>query len=77
LVPTQVSEPIEITTGPDGNLWFTEYRANQIGKLELVGPNEYALPTNNTLPRDITAGPDGNLWFTELNGLTAAAITHP
>jgi len=24
-------------TGPDGNLWFTEYSASQIGRIENVG----------------------------------------
>jgi hypothetical protein len=33
-VPTAASLPDEITAGPDGNLWFTEYsNANKIGKL--------------------------------------------
>jgi len=31
-VPTTGSEPFKITTGPDGNLWFTEFAANNIGK---------------------------------------------
>jgi streptogramin lyase len=65
-LPTAASEPLEITT-LNGSLWFTENRAYQIGKLDLTGPNEYALPRPNSAPRDITTGPDGNLWFTESN----------
>ena len=63
------ADPFGITTGPDGNLWFTEESpyANRIGRMtpqgNLIG--EYPVPTPNTYPEFITAGPDGNLWFTE------------
>lgn len=33
VVPTVISQPTNITAGPDGNLWFTEGNANQIGQL--------------------------------------------
>ena len=60
----------KITTGPDGNLWFTESNTNQIGKFSPVNNKitEYNVPlsgTTNTDPDSITVGPDGNLWFTE------------
>jgi hypothetical protein len=32
-VPTPGSVPMRIVTGPDGNLWFTEQGANQIGRI--------------------------------------------
>jgi len=32
-IPTANSGPIAITTGPDGNLWFTENNAGAIGKI--------------------------------------------
>jgi hypothetical protein len=32
-VPTAASNPEGITAGPDGNLWFTEYNANKIGRI--------------------------------------------
>lgn len=32
-VPTAQSGPFGITVGPDGNLWFTENQANQIGQI--------------------------------------------
>jgi virginiamycin B lyase len=55
-----------ITVGPDGNLWFTEPRANQIGMMTLDGRvTEYQVPTPNSSPGFLTVGPDGNLWFTE------------
>jgi streptogramin lyase len=32
-IPTFTSNSIAITAGPDGNLWFTEFIANQIGEI--------------------------------------------
>jgi virginiamycin B lyase len=55
-----------IATGPDGNVWFTEY--NHVGKIDTKGKiTEYPYPTQpgvNTYG-GITAGPDGNMWFAE------------
>jgi serine/threonine protein kinase/streptogramin lyase len=66
LLPTLNGSPSGITAGPDGNLWFTEASANQIGRITISGSiSEFAIPTLNGSPVAITAGPDGNLWFTE------------
>jgi virginiamycin B lyase len=32
-LPSATSNPVGIVTGPDGNLWFTEYGGNKIGKI--------------------------------------------
>ena len=37
-VPTGGSEPLNITAGPDGALWFTEYYGNNIGRINTSGP---------------------------------------
>jgi streptogramin lyase len=65
--PTANSLPDAITVGPDGNLWFTEYGANKIGRFNPTTNTfaEFTLPTSGAGPEGITAGPDGNLWFTE------------
>jgi streptogramin lyase len=53
-----------ITTGPDGNLWFTE--SGKIGRITPSGTiSEFLLPTSNSISFGITAGSDGALWFTE------------
>jgi streptogramin lyase len=58
--------PQGITPGPDGNLWFTEFWANRIGRMTPAGVlTEFPIPTPETAPRGIVAGPDGNLWFLE------------
>jgi len=60
------SSPVEITAGPDGNLWFTERGGNKIGRITSSGAiTEFPLPTANSYLDRITAGSDGNLWFTE------------
>jgi streptogramin lyase len=70
--PTAASAPAGITAGSDGNLWFTESAAGQIG---MINPTtdaiaEFPIPSHDE-PYSITKGPDGNLWFTESknNGL--------
>ncbi len=63
-------EPVGITAGPDGNLWFTELDVN-IGQINPTthAITEFPLPTSAISDgAGITAGPDGNLWFTEADG---------
>jgi streptogramin lyase len=69
--------PTGIAGGPDGNVWFTEYDANMIGKMTADGTTvaEYVLPSPNSEPFGITVGPDGNLWFTEDVGNRIGKIT--
>src|ERR1035437_6588952 len=70
------SVPLVITTGPDGNLWFTEDGAGKVGRVTPSGTiTEFASPTSNSLPTFITAGPDGNLWFTEQNAGKIGRVT--
>jgi streptogramin lyase len=69
------SSPSGITTGPDGNLWFTEFSAGAIGRITPTGEitEFFAGLSESSGPDSITAGPDGNLWFTEgssVNSLT-------
>jgi virginiamycin B lyase len=77
--------PINITSGPDGALWFTEedYSAlnravpgGAIGRITVSGSlSEYhgstIFLTGGAAAGlpSITAGPDGNLWFTEATGI--------
>src|SRR6516164_1677835 len=70
------SEPDGITAGPDGNLWFTEYSGNKIGRITPAGMfAQFPLPTPDSQPSRIAAGPDGNLWFTEQYGNKIGRIT--
>src|SRR5437588_6931221 len=70
--PAGSAGPIGITTGPDGNLWFTA--GTDIGRITTGGSaTAFPLPTRcghkfGCEPFGITAGPDGNLWVTEFQG---------
>jgi streptogramin lyase len=69
--------PRGITKGPDGNMWFTEYGADRIGRIAPDGTiTEFsagitppsgpaASDFSDSAPHSIVTGPDGNLWFTE------------
>lgn len=75
-VPTANSFPLDITAGPDGNLWFIEQYGNKIGRMTPHGvTSEFPIPTTNSSPAQITTGPDGNVWFTELNSNNIGRIT--
>ncbi len=65
-IPGANSGAQDITTGPDGNLWFTETVANKISRMTPTGIiTAFDIPTEYSDPKNIIAGPDGNLWFTE------------
>lgn len=62
-IPTTKSG--EITTGPDGALWFTDV-GGKIGRITTAGTvTKFTIPMENSSPGGITTGPDGALWFTE------------
>jgi streptogramin lyase len=63
-----------ITSGPDGNSWFTEDNNNGVGRVTPAGViTEFTagFPTGN--PRGIVTGPDGNLWVAQAGGDGAIA----
>jgi streptogramin lyase len=73
-IPSPDSEPIEITMGADGNMWFVLQNASSVARLEADGTiTQFPLRTFG-FPNDIALGPDGNVWFTGGNG-TIARIT--
>jgi virginiamycin B lyase len=75
-IPTPGSDPLGIAAGPDGAVWFTEFRRNRIGRITTAGVvSEFAIPTPDSSPLDIAAGPDGALWFTEDTACRVGRIT--
>ncbi len=75
-IPTAGAGLRDITSGPDGNLWFTEFNADQIGRITDTGTvTEFPIPTAGAEPLDIVSGPDGNLWFTEFGANQIGRIT--
>lgn len=62
--------PRDITPGPDGAMWFTNYATgpNEIGRVTTNGAvTSYNSPATDR-PTGITVGPDGALWFTDDGG---------
>jgi hypothetical protein len=75
-VPTQQSFPSHgITAGPEGNVYFTEERADKLGRITPSGAiSEFPIPLTKlavlqeekeeqALPAAIAPGPHGTLWF--------------
>jgi len=72
--------PYGITSGPDGNLWFTE--SGTPGRVARITTNGVVTEFSNGVsadgePEDITVGPDGNLWMTESAGAGHVARVTP
>ena len=64
---TPNAQPFGITAGPDGNVWFTEYVGNRIGRITPAGVvTEFSAGISPQAGLALIAlGPDGNLWFAE------------
>jgi streptogramin lyase len=78
--------PLDITTGPEGNLWVTQGEELHFPDCEECRPGHIArmTPTGTVTelsrgitgePDQITLGPDGNLWFTEPEANRIGRIT--
>lgn len=83
-VPTASSGPLDIVSGPDGALWFTEQNADRIGRITtegeitefpLTGPFTSSCGDNRRAPQRISVGPDGALWFAEFCANKIGRIT--
>ena len=60
-VLTKDSQPCALTLGSDGNLWFCECAAENIGRISSAGEiKEFPLPGGCLV---LVAGPDKNIWF--------------
>ena len=68
------SRPWGVTAGPEGNIWFTDFQSNKVGKVTPHGEiTEYAIEPDH--PFGITTGPDGNLWFMEQEASQVGRMT--
>jgi len=75
-LPASVQDITHITTGHDGNIWFTDVFGNQIDQYSMDGVlTRFNVPTPNALPSGIAAGTDGNIWFTEESASQVGRIT--
>ncbi len=66
-----IPDPIGITTGPDGNIWFANWAGNSIGMIdptthaitEFPIPNDVPDQCCGPAPFDIVAGSNDAVWF--------------
>jgi streptogramin lyase len=61
------AQPLQITSGPDGALWFTTFRGGVIGRIDTAGHTSAFTVPQGAETRGITVGPDGAIWFTDNN----------
>jgi virginiamycin B lyase len=70
-IPTLCTQPLAITTDPEGNVWFTEANAGRVAKFipSTEAFIEYENPKwpagGRSMMWGIDYSPDGNLWFTD------------
>lgn len=60
-------QPNGLAVGLDGNIWFAEFAANQVGRLNPTNwaVTEFIVPSTNAGVSFVASGLDGNIWFTE------------
>jgi streptogramin lyase len=85
LLPDLDSVVDGITTGPDGNLWFSDLYfvsgkttegKSAIGRITPTGSiKKFPIPGAGSSPGNISQGPDSNLWFTESGNNAIGRIT--
>ncbi len=69
---------VQITAGPDGNIWFTEPDLNEVGLFDTSTGiiSQFTMPLPDTQPQGIVVGADDNIWFTE-GGLNQLGSINP
>ena len=64
-----ITDPADITTGSDGNLWVTGEDDDEVGRFN---PTTSVMTTFSHpqlhVPNEIISGPDGDLWFANRSG---------
>ncbi len=71
-IPTPCTQPVAITTDPEGNVWFTQTNAGRIAKFvpstEVFTEYEnfeWPSPQLRSMMWGIDYSPDGSIWFTD------------
>ncbi|MEJ0047445.1 MAG: hypothetical protein WDN04_16035 [Rhodospirillales bacterium] len=74
--PNQGNQPLAITAGPDGNMWFIEGVGPNIGKVTPTGKiTEYNTGLGDSFSFGIATGSDGRIWFAHNGSNSIGAIT--
>jgi virginiamycin B lyase len=62
----------DIISGPDGALWFSQYRQNGpygVGRVDNQGNYSFFAYPAGVVPTSLVAGPDGHIWFSGLRSI--------
>ena len=74
-IPTEAG-PENVVAGPDGNVWFTESWAGNVGMVTPDGTvSEYSTGVADSIPDGMTVGPDGNMWFADAGANAIGMVT--
>jgi virginiamycin B lyase len=77
-VPDNATPSGPIVLGPDGNIWFINYRDADGYLVTRLTPSgtftDFPIAGGTSL-RNITTGPDGNLWLTEMDANKIARLS--
>jgi virginiamycin B lyase len=65
-IPTRNSAPADVAVDGSGGVWFTELRANKIGRYSGGRFEEFSVPSEAAGLTSLAVAPDGSVWFTEL-----------
>jgi len=68
-LPTRAAGPTDVAIGPDGAVWFIEFRANAIGRYKDGKFAEFSLGGETAGPSGLVVAADGAVWV----GLVRAA----
>jgi hypothetical protein len=67
--------PFSISTGPDGDLWFTEEGAGAIGRITTSGAISAFAVGSGSEPWAITPGPGNTVWFSYSGGIGSVSAS--
>jgi streptogramin lyase len=66
-IPMPGAHPSVLASDGKGNLWFTEWNGNKIGRIAANGEiKEFAIPAEEQSPLALTVGADGKVWFSTM-----------
>jgi streptogramin lyase len=71
---TAGSQAFAIVSGSDGNLWFSEYNGNRIGKFDLALKTAIEYGPLQSVATALATGPDGAVWFAETLSSSASIL---
>jgi len=79
-VPTPASDPEGITWDYGGNIWFTEFEGNKIGRIDrdTQALTDFPVPTPSAGPASIISvltATSSEMWFTEFRGNRIASLS--